>query len=60
MAEIRPVRFVLAVIAVLAFLFNGVICLVVLRKRSILKQSYNVFIFALAIVDTLTGNLIFL
>lgn len=60
MAEVRPVPLVLAVIAVLAFLFNGVICLVVLRKRAMLKQSYNVFIFALAIVDTLTGNLLFL
>ena len=44
------------VIASLAFISNGVLILIVLRNKSMLKSSYNVLILCLAVTDMLTGN----
>ena len=52
----RPVS---GVIAVLSILLNATLCLVVMRKRSMLNKSYNILIFILAITDTLTGKVLF-
>ncbi|XP_020897518.1 QRFP-like peptide receptor [Exaiptasia diaphana] len=43
------------VIAVTAFLSNGLLCYVILRNRRMLSWSYNVFIFSLALTDMITG-----
>ena len=43
-------------IAVLASLGNGLVCLVILRNRHILRFPYNKFLFSLAITDMLTGK----
>ena len=43
-------------ISVSAFLGNGLVCIVVMRNREILRSAYNTFLFSLAITDMLTGN----
>ena len=43
-------------ISVSAFLGNGLVCVVVMRNREILRSAYNTFLFSLAITDMLTGN----
>ena len=58
MAGLPPTQLVMGIIGVLSFFCNGALCLVVLRKRSMLKSSYNLVIFTLAVTDTLTGNIL--
>ena len=50
------------VIGALALFSNVLLSVVFLRNRQMLEKAYNVIIFTLAVVDTLTGksNLIFL
>ena len=43
-------------ISVSAFLGNGLVCVVVMRNREILRSAYNTFLFSLAITDMLTGS----
>ena len=47
---------VMGVIAVFSILFNGTLCIVILRKREMLRKSYHLLIFVLAITDTLAGE----
>lgn len=42
-------------IAILSFVGNLFLCIVMVRKRSMLKKAYNVLIFNLAVADMLTG-----
>jgi hypothetical protein len=45
-------------IAALSFFGNLFLCVVMLRKCSMLKKAYNILIFNLAVADTLTGKYI--
>ena len=53
------IRAVFGTMACLPFLCNGVLCVVILRPRSMLSSSYNVLVVVLAITDALTGTLKF-
>lgn len=44
-----------SLIATFALLGNGLVLFVLLKKRSYLKQPYNIFIFSLALTDVLSG-----
>ena len=44
-------------IAFLSVVSNGLLCVVILRNRELLRRPYNVLMFTLAISDTLTGLL---
>lgn len=43
------------IIASLSFFGNLLLCLVIFRKRSMLKMPYNILIGSLAVTDMLTG-----
>lgn len=43
------------VIAVVSFTSNSLFCIVLLRKRSMLRKAHNILLFSLAVVDMLTG-----
>ena len=47
---------IFGVIAVLSILGNLLLCLVISRKRSMLKKPYNVLILNLAVTDMLMGR----
>lgn len=49
-------RITFGVIASLALLGNGLVCAVILRSRTMLKNSYNLMILALAFTDMFTGK----
>lgn len=49
-------RVTFGVIASLALLGNGLVCAVILRSRSMLKNSYNLMIVSLAFTDMCTGR----
>ena len=49
-------RITFGVIASLAFLGNGLVCVIILRSRAMLKNSYNLMILALAFTDMFTGK----
>jgi len=49
-------RVTFGVIASLALLGNGLVCAVILRSRSMLKNSYNMMILYLAFTDLFTGR----
>ena len=49
-------RVTFGVIASLALLGNGLVCAVILRSRSMLKNSYNLMILSLAFTDMFTGR----
>lgn len=42
-------------IAVLSLLLNSLLCLVMIRKPSMLKRPHNILLFTLALADLLTG-----
>ncbi|KAL9950273.1 hypothetical protein ACROYT_G042749 [Oculina patagonica] len=48
-------RVTFGAIAALAFLGNGLVCAVILRSRTMLKNSYNLLILSLAFTDMFTG-----
>ena len=48
-------RVTFGVIAALALLGNALVCAVILRSRTMLKNSYNLMILALAFTDMFTG-----
>ncbi|KAL9950276.1 hypothetical protein ACROYT_G042753 [Oculina patagonica] len=50
-----PLRVTFGVIAALALLGNGLVCAVILRSRTMLKNSYNLMILSLAFTDMFTG-----
>lgn len=50
-------RVSMGIIAVLSICSNGLLILVLLRNRSLLRSSYNVLILSLAVTDMTTGNL---
>ena len=47
---------VFGIIAFLSFFGNLVFCVVLLRKRYLLKQPYNILLLVLAVTDMLTGT----
>lgn len=49
-------RVTFGAIAALAFLGNGLVCAVILRSRTMLKNSYNLLILSLAFTDMFTGK----
>ena len=49
-------RVTFGVIASLALLGNALVCAVILRSRTMLKNSYNLMILALAFTDMFTGK----
>ena len=55
-SSLLVVQVFLGVIAVSAFLGNGLVCVAIMRNREILRSAYNIFLFNLAITDMLTGN----
>ena len=50
-------RVTFGIIALLAVLGNALVCAVILRNRKVSRNSYNIMILGLAIVDALTGKL---
>ena len=46
------------VVAALSILSNACLCIVMLRRRVMLKKTYNILIFNLGITDFLTGNVL--
>lgn len=44
------------IIAVLAFVGNFLICVVIVRKKRLLSKQYNILILNLAVTDLLTGE----
>ena len=55
-SSLLVVQVFLGGISVSAFLGNGLVCVVVMLNRDILRSAYNTFLFSLAITDMLTGN----
>lgn len=51
------VRVAMGIIAVLSICSNGVLILLFLHNRVLLRSSYNVLILSLAVTDMTTGNL---
>ena len=51
------IRAMFGTIAAVSFLCNGLLCVVILRGRLLLLNSYNVLVFVLAVTDSLTGNM---
>lgn len=49
-------RVAFGVIALMAFVSNGLLCVVILKNRKMLKSAYNLLIFSLAVTDLLTGT----
>lgn len=49
------IQAVFGVIALLSFLGNFLFCVVLLRKRYLLKKPYNILLLVLAVTDMLTG-----
>ena len=47
---------VFGIIAGSAFVFNAMFCVVLLKKRTMLKKPHNSLLFNLAITDLLTGE----
>ena len=50
-------RVSMGIIASVAFFSNGLLVVVFLRNRSLLRTSYNVLILSLAVTDMTTGRL---
>lgn len=48
---------VCGLIAVFSFIGNLLLCIVILKRRSMLTKPYNVLIFNLAVTDMLTGEI---
>ena len=44
------------IIALKACVSNGLLCVVILKNRKMLRSAYNLLIFSLAVTDLLTGN----
>ena len=55
-SSLLVVQVFLGGISVSAFLGNGLVCVVIMRNREILRSAYNTFLLSLAIADMLTGN----
>lgn len=47
---------VCGLIALISFVGNLLLCVVILKRRSMLAKPYNVLIFNLAVMDMLTGR----
>lgn len=47
-------------IAIFSFIGNLLLCIVILKRRSMLTKPYNVLIFNLAVTDMLTGEICFI
>lgn len=47
---------VFGLIALLSFLGNLLFCVVLLRKKCLLKKPYNILLLVLAVTDMLTGT----
>ena len=53
---IKETHIINGVIAAFSFISNGLLCVIILRKKAMLKSSYNILILTLAVTDTLTGE----
>ena len=49
-----PVAF--GFIAALAFIGNGLFCILILKNYRMLRSAYNLLIFSLAVTDMITGK----
>lgn len=49
-------RVTFCTIALEAFVSNGLLCVVMLKNRKMLRSAYDLLIFSLAVTDSLTGN----
>ena len=49
-------RVLFGVVAGLSVVGNTLLCVVMLRRRTMLRKTYNILIFNLAIADLLTGT----
>ena len=49
-------RVAFGIIALKACVSNGLLCVVILKNRKMLRSAYNLLIFSLAVTDLLTGN----
>ena len=49
-------RSLFGIVGVLSILCNGALCTVVLINRRMLRNSYNVLVLILAVIDTTTGK----
>ena len=49
-------RVAFGIIALNACVSNGLLCVVILKNRKMLRSAYNLLIFSLAVTDLLTGN----
>lgn len=50
------IQAVFGIIALLSFVGNFLFCVVLLRKRYLLKKPYNILLLVLAVTDMLTGT----
>lgn len=50
-------RVLFGVVAGLSVVGNMLLCIVMIRRRTMLRKTYNILIFNLAVADMLTGNL---
>ena len=48
-------RIAFGIIALMGFVSNGLLCVVILKNRKMLRSAYNLLIFSLAVTDLLTG-----
>ena len=48
-------RVAFGLIALVAFVGNGLLCIVILRSYRMLRSAYNVLILSLAVTDMITG-----
>ena len=49
-------RALYGIVGVLSILFNGALCIIIFRKKTMLRNSYNILVLVLAVVDTTTGR----
>ena len=52
-------RVAFGIIALEACVSNGLLCVVILKNRKMLRSAYNLLIFSVAVTDLLTGNIKF-
>jgi hypothetical protein len=53
---VLPKKVLFTVIAVLAIVGNSLFCVVLVRKRSMLRRPYNKLLLSLSVTDLLTGE----
>ena len=51
-----PLSVAFGFIAALAFIGNGLFCIIILKNYRMLRSAYNLLIFSLAVTDMITGK----